>query len=217
LGSGKKRNFITSVREITELLPLVGYKGLRLDDETTSAELQKEGQAVDLGGIAKGYAADEVKRILMENGITSAMINLGGNIAALGCRPDGKPWRIGIQNPLSPTGEFLAVIPVEDGAVVTSGSNERFFIEDGVRYHHIIDPRTGRPARSGLLSVTVVCGNSADADALTTALFVLDREGGMKLLEITGTDAVFVSESLEITAIGGLAGKIEIQKGSCVE
>lgn len=212
-GVGKKKSFVPSGREIGDLLPLVGYRGIKLDKKTLTAFLPKEGQAVDLGGIAKGYAADEARRILLENGVESALINLGGNIVTVGCRPSGELWKIGIQNPLSVTGEYLAVIPAGDCAVVTSGSNERFFLRDGIRYHHILDPRTGWPAQSGLLSVTAVCGSSADADALTTALFVLGREQGMELIEGFGAEAVFLSENLELTATDGLARSIEMKRG----
>lgn len=208
-GIGKKGDYVPTVREITELLPFIGYNGLEIDAEESTAALAIKEMAVDLGGIAKGFAADEAKRILAECGVVSALVNLGGNIATLGCRPDGHPWRIGIQNPLAATGEFLGVLSVSDKTVVTSGCNERFFIRDGVRYHHILDPRTGRPAQSGLLSVTAVCGSSTDADALTTALFVLGRERGTALLQKTGAEAVFISDDLAITATDGLAGTFE--------
>jgi len=208
-GIGIKKNYIPSVQEITEKMALVCYKDIVFDDGAMSAELTEKGQAIDLGGIAKGYAADEVKRVLAGCGIESALINLGGNIVALGGRPDGQPWRIGIQNPLVAAGEYLAVVSVVDKAVVTSGSYERYFIEEGVRYHHILDPRAGRPAQSGLLSVTVVCGNSTDADALATALFVLGCDNGMELLKNFGGKAVFIDEELQITASEGMTNNFE--------
>lgn len=202
-GIGKKACFVPSEEEIGEAMKLVGWRSLRLGENNT-AWLERPGQAVDLGGIAKGYAADEVKRILLENGVSSAMINLGGNISVLGSRPDGCPWRIGIQNPLAVRGQYLGTIELRDRTVVTSGVYERCFWRDGVRYHHILDPRTGKPVRNGLMSVTAVCGSSADADALTTALFVLGPEDGVKLLQSTGADAVFIYEDLTYAATGGL-------------
>jgi len=156
-GIGKKKDFIPSAEEISQALKLVSCRDLLLDDKNCTAFLRKPGMAIDLGGIAKGYAADEVRRILLEHGIGSAMVNLGGNIVTVGLREDGLPWQVGIQNPLSPRGGYMGTIETEDKAVVTSGSNERFFVKDGVRYHHILDPRTGYPAESGLLSVTAVC------------------------------------------------------------
>jgi Membrane-associated lipoprotein involved in thiamine biosynthesis len=203
-GIGKKGTFIPSPEEIRQALRMVNYKDIELDEEICGAALKHAGQSVDLGSIAKGYAADEVKRILLKNGIQSAMVNLGGNVMAVGSRPDGQPWKIGIQNPLAPTGEYLGVLSVTDKTVVTSGSNERFFIKDGVRYHHILDPRTGAPAQGSLLSVTAVCGHSAQADALTTALFLRGPEKSALLLRETKTEAIFIDSDLSVTATCGL-------------
>jgi thiamine biosynthesis lipoprotein len=163
-------------------------------ETNSSAALRNKGQKLDLGGIAKGFAADEAKRILIENGVKSALINLGGNILTLGNKEDGSPFRIGIQNPLRQTGQFIGVLSASDRTIVTSGTNERFFVKDGIRYHHIINPHTGYPAQTGLLSVTVVCENSMYADALTTSLFVLGVEKGLKLLEQTGDEAIFITD-----------------------
>lgn len=203
-GIGKKGDFVPSPTEISELMKLVNYKDLLLDKKSFSAFLQNFGQAVDLGGIAKGYAADEAKRILAENGAENALINFGGNIVTLGAHPDGRPWEIGIQNPLAPTGVYLGSLSVVNQTVVTSGCNERFFIKDGIRYHHIIDPRTGSPAQSGLLSVTAVCSGSVDADALTTALFVLGAKEGLKLLKLLNAEAIFITDDLKIFVTEGL-------------
>ena len=147
-GIGKKQNFIPTRREIKKVLKLVNYRNIVTDKKNSVAYIKKLGQAIDLGGIAKGYAADEVKRILIESGITSAVINLGGNVSTIGMRPELKPWIIGIQNPLANTGEYLGILSVTEKTIVTSGSNERFFIKDGVRYHHILDPRTGQPLKA---------------------------------------------------------------------
>lgn len=202
-GIGKKACFVPSEEEIAAAMSLVNWRSLQLKSGCR-AYLEKPGQAVDLGGIAKGYAADEVRRILLENGVASAMINLGGNISAVGSRPDGSPWRIGVQNPFAPRGEFLGTLEVRDRTVVTSGVYERYFYRDGVRYHHILDPRTGKPVRNGLMSVTAVCGSSADADALTTALFVLGPQAGAPLLRQSGADAIFVFEDYSFAATSGL-------------
>lgn len=209
-GINKKGNFIPSDNQIKAALNFVNYRDIRFDDEHTAITLERPGQSLDLGGIAKGYAADEVKRILQENGVKSALVNLGGNVTALGARPDGSPWRIGIQNPLAPTGEYIGVLSVQDRAVVTSGTNERFFIRDGVRYHHILNPETGKPAQSPFLSATVVCSSSADADALTTALFVLGPERGTALLEKFHAQAIFVAEDLSVTITRGLFADFEL-------
>ncbi|HEX3027684.1 MAG TPA: FAD:protein FMN transferase [Clostridia bacterium] len=207
-GIGKKRGFIPTAGEISWAKALTG--GLCLEDKTKSASFRKQGQAVDLGGIAKGYAADETVRVLKTGGIENAVVNFGGNVIVLGTRPDGKPWRVGIQNPLAPTGRFLGALTMKDETVVTSGSNEKFFMKDGIRYHHILDPRTGTPAQSGVLSVSAVCRRSVDADALTTALFILGPEKGAGLIRKYGADVIFVMENLRVIATVGLKDRFRI-------
>ena len=207
-GIGKKGNFIPEITQIRSLLQLVDYNDILLDETHCSAALARPGQAIDLGGIAKGYAADEVLRILLSGGVHSALVNLGGNIVVIGTRPDGQPWQIGVQNPLAPRGEFFAKLAVKDKTVVTSACNERFFVKDGILYHHILDPKTGMPAKNGLLSVTAVCDRSIDADALTTAVFVLGPDKGTELLRDFGAQAVFVTDKNQIFATDGLAGAL---------
>lgn len=213
-GISKKGDFIPSEEEIQKALARVDYRSVQMVDGMQSCRLEKKGQSIDLGGIAKGYAADEVRRILTENGVKNALINLGGNVTAVGSRPDKTPWRVGIQNPLAPRGEFAARLYVADRTVVTSGCNERFFIKDGIRYHHILDPRTGRPARSSVLSVTVVCGCSADADALTTAFFILGPVKSLPLIRKFRAEAVFIMEDLSVAFTRGLKENITFQKGA---
>lgn len=213
-GIGKKQNYIPSDKEIHSILKLVNYKDLILDEKNNLAMMKHPGQSVDLGGIAKGYAADEVKRILKENHVTSAIINLGGNVITIGNRPDGELWKIGIQNPMAKTGVFLGKLSVSEKTIVTSGSNERFFIKDGVRYHHILDAKTGFPANSSLLSVTVVSDCSMDADALTTALFVLGLKDGIQLLKKYHAEAIFVAENLGLYLTEGLINNFTINKSA---
>ncbi len=214
---GKKGNYLPSAQEINKALGYTGYEGLLVYPEQSAAELKKPGMAVDLGGIAKGYAGDEVRRILAKNGVQSALANLGGNIVAVGLKPDGSPWRVGVQNPLRPRGESLFTLQCSDCSVVTSGVNERFFIREGRRWHHIIDPRTGAPAQSGLLSVTVVCPSGTHADALSTALFVLGlkkhSDFGSLLLANAGAEAAYVTEKLEVLLTPGLSGQISMKGG----
>ena len=211
-GINKKGDFVPSETEIRKALELVDYKSVRLDQGSQSCRLAKEGQSIDLGGIAKGFAADEVKRILAENNVGSALVNLGGNVVAVGSRPDGRPWTVGIQNPLAPRGESIGCLSVRDKTVVTSGCNERFFVRHGVRYHHILDPRTGKPAQDSILSVTAVCDCSADADALTTALFILGPEKSFPLIEKFGAEAVFLFGDLSAAVTPGLMGNIKFKK-----
>lgn len=208
-GIGKKQDYIPSKEEIEQVLPLVNYQDLLLDDKSCTAYLKKEGQAIDLGGIAKGYAADEVKQILLQYKIKSALINLGGNIVTLGHNPDGEPWRIGIQNPLAARGQYIGTLTATNQTIVTSGSNEQFFIKDGVRYHHIIDPRTGYPVNNDLLSVTAICECSTDADALTTAVFVSDIENTNSLLRSVNAQAIFVMQNSDVFVSEGLKNTFE--------
>lgn len=218
-GIGKKLNYIPGEEEVKKTLKLVSYKDLLLDRRKFRAKLKIPGQAIDLGGIAKGYAADEAKRILKENNIKNALINLGGNVLTMGQRPDCEPWQIGIQNPIAPTGNSLGRLTITDKTIVTSGSNERFFIKDGIRYHHLLDPRTGKPVQSSLLSVTVVTDCSTDADALTTALFVLGMEAGIPLLNKYRAEAIFITDQLGIYLTEGLKDIFTVnttkRKSSC--
>jgi thiamine biosynthesis lipoprotein len=210
-GISKKLNFIPTQGEIDEAKKLVDYRDIELDKSAGTAFLKKKGQAIDLGGIAKGYAAEEVKRILIEGGVTGSLINLGGNIITIGSQPDDQPWIVGIQNPSADTGEYFGVISTLDETIVTSGSNERFFIKDGVRYHHIIDPGTGKPAQSGLLSVTLVCDNSVDADALSTVVFVLGIKKSIGLLKKYEADAIFATEDCNVFVTEGIKDRFKMK------
>lgn len=155
----------------------------------SDAELQAamEGMELTFGAVAKGYAAYAASGKMRELGIESAVLNLGGDIQAIGQKPDGSKWAVGVQDPNQPTGVSLGVLRLADTAVVTSGDYERYFEEDGVRYHHIIDPHTGYPANNGLRSVTVVTARGDVADALSTALFVLGEEGALEYLKEYGS------------------------------
>ena len=166
--------------ELDALLPLVNYENLMVDTGAGTAQLTEPGMAADLGGVAKGYAAARASQVLTEAGVTSALLDLGANITAVGNKPDGDPWRVAVKNPQD-TQDYLCVLSLTDQTASTSGGYERYFEEDGVVYHHIIDPATGWPADSGLLSVTVVSANAAQADALSTACFVLGPEGALDL------------------------------------
>lgn len=160
--------------------------------------------AVDLGGIAKGYIADRVCELLKEHGVTSALIDLGGNIVACGSN-GAADWRIGIKNPAQ-TDTLCAVVTGREFSVVTSGVYERGFTRDGVRYHHLLSPETGMPVQNGLASVTVVCADSVRADALSTACFVMGEEAALPLLDsLDGTEALFVRQDGTPRATEGLS------------
>jgi len=198
---------VPSEDEIRNLLNLVGYSDLIIDKDNGTAMLRKEGQIVDLGGIAKGYAGDEAVRILKEHGIKSACVDIGGNVVLLGKKPDGSNWLVGVQNPRGVSGSHICILELSDKTIVTSGDYERYFVKDNIKYHHIIDPRTGYPAKSGLLSATIVTEKSIDADALSTAVFVLGLDEGMKLVNsLDGVDAVLITEDKKVYVTDGLKG-----------
>lgn len=185
--------------EIEEKLKLVNYKDIILDKSRSTVKLKYKERCIDLGAIAKGYAADEVKRIFQNHSIKSAIIDLGGNIYALGNKLDGSFWNIGVQDPLSFEGESIGIISVKDKSIVTSGNYERYFIKDGKRYHHIIDPRTGYPNDNEIISVTIISDCSIDGDGLTTCGYIMGLQQGLKLIEDQeGADAIFITEDKKV-------------------
>jgi len=195
--------------EIAEILPHVDYRRIGLNGD--SVEIP-EGFALDLGGAAKGYAVDRALDAMKAAGAEAGLVNIGGDISAFGERAGGGPWTIGVQHPRAP-GELFAVLELQDGAVATSGDYERYFVVDGVRYHHILDPKTGRPAR-GLVSVTVTAPSCVLADAYATAVFVLGPERGMALLEaddeLEGFLIYETEGGLEYLATRKLAQKVQL-------
>lgn len=210
-GIGTDKERLPSKTEIHDKLKLVNYKDIVLDKKNSTVKLKRTNQAIDLGAIAKGYTADEVKKVLLNNKISSAIINLGGNVYAIGKNPNGKDWNVGIQNPLSTRGEYLGTISVADKSIVTSGNYERFFIKDGVRYHHIFDPKTGYPAEQGLISTTIVSDKSIDGDALSTSTYIMGLDKGLKLVEsIKGVEAIFVTKDKKVYITPGLKDNFKL-------
>ncbi len=169
------------------------------------------GQTIDLGAIAKGYIADRISDLLKEQGIESGILNFGGNVQTIGDKPDGSQWNVGVQDPKGIRQTSLAVVGVTDGAVVTSGIYERGFDLDGVRYHHLLDPATGMPIQNDLAGVTIFVDDSFDGDALSTTLFALGREDGLRMAEeLDGVEAVFINRDDEIFYTSGLEGRITL-------
>lgn len=161
--------------ELAELAEKIDYTRLEVDKSACAVRLP-QGMELDLGAVAKGWAGEQLATQLKAQGIQSATLSLGGNVQTVGCKPDGSPWRVGIQDPHSEHGAYLASVSVEDMAVVTSGGYERYFEQDGVHYCHIIDPETAIPAQSGLASVTIVGKSGTLCDAYSTALFLMGPE-----------------------------------------
>ncbi len=165
----------------------------------TSVRLTDPEAQIDLGGIAKGYIADQLKQYLKSEGIEHALIDLGGNILTVGGRYDGTPFRIGLQKPFADNGTAIATLELTDQSAVSSGNSERYFEKDGIIYHHILDPDTGMPVQNNLFQVTIISDSSADGDALSTSCYALGLEKGMELIKsIEGTEAIFITDDYEI-------------------
>ena len=165
-------NRIPTEIELAGLLDKVGYEKVKLNENQIQTE---PGSMIDMGAVGKGYAGDEAAQVLRERGITAALLDIGGNIQAIGTKPDGSDWRVGLKDPFS--GNVLGIFQISDMAVVTSGNYERFFVgDDGKTYGHIVDPATGRPVENGIASVSVIASEGKLCDALSTALFVMGLE-----------------------------------------
>ncbi len=183
--------------EIAGVRKSVGYHKVVIDKKASTLFLRQQGMIMDFGGIAKGYAADRAAAVLRQAGIRNALVAIAGDIRAMGRRADDTPWRIGVQHPREPD-QTLTVLELSDQSISTSGDYERFTILRKKRYHHIIDPRTGRPS-SGMESVTIVGDLGAVIDPLTTALFILGAERGARLAEELGYEAIFVDDQGTVT------------------
>jgi thiamine biosynthesis lipoprotein len=210
-GIGTDTQRIPHEDEIAATLELVDWRELVINREAGTVFLQREGMALDLGAIAKGYAGDEAVRIASEAKVQRAIVDLGGNIVVLGWRGKQKkellPWRIGIQNPLKERGAYIGILSVHDTSIVTSGIYERFFESGGKYYHHLFSTATGYPVENGLLSVTIVTDSSTAADALSTVVFALGFERGKALIDsIPDAEAIFVFDDRSISITSGLAG-----------
>ncbi len=203
-GIGTEDARVPAQDEIDSAQALVDYELVELRPDS-SIYLPVRGMGVDVGAIAKGYAADEASRILIDRGVEHALLDFGGNILLIGDKPDGTLWRIGVQRPDGERNRFVGVLSLRDTSVVTSGPYERFFEENGVRFHHILDAATGYPADNGLSQVTIVADRSIAADALSTASFVLGLDRALELIESQdGAEAVFVTENNEIVLSSGI-------------
>ena len=197
--------------DVRNALKFVGFQGIHLDKSTVSIKLERKGMGLDLGGGAKGYAVDEAVNKLKELGIKAGIVNAGGDLKVFGIKPGGMPWNVGIQDPQH-SDRIMGSIMLTDTALVTSGDYERFIIYEGIKYHHIIDPTTGWPAR-GCKSVSIEYHRAFDADILSTAIFVLGPEKGMAMLEsLPGVEGMIMDASGGIYVSSGWRDKIKLQK-----
>jgi FAD:protein FMN transferase len=196
--------------DVQARLPLIDYRQLVVDETKGTAFLKRKGMRVHLGGIGKGYAVDRAAAILRGRGFNDFMIQSGGDLYVAGQRGD-RSWRAGIQDPRGPKGSSFAAMDLSDAAFTTSGDYERFFMKDGHRYHHIIDPDTGEPSR-GVRSVTIVAKTASLADALDTGIFILGPEKGMALIErLNGVEGVIVTSSNNVLVSSGLARRLVVR------
>ncbi len=183
--------------EISKALSHVNYKNIIIAGNTVT--LTDPNMALDLGAIAKGYMADILKDYLISEGVESALINLGGNMLAIGTKPDGSDFNIGIQKPFDKQGAAITAVQTNDSSVVSSGIYERYFELNDRIYHHLLDTETGYPYDNGLLSVTILSSKSVDGDALSTSCFALGLDEGIKLIDsLDGIEAIFITDDFEI-------------------
>jgi len=210
-GFPSKAYHVPTPEELEEILPLVDASKVSIEGNEICLG---EGQQVDFGGIAKGYASGRVMEIFEEYGVASGMASLGGNVQVYHKKPDGSLWRVGIRDPAGEQGDMAAVLEVENCAVVTSGGYERYFEEDGNTYIHILDPRTGCPSESDLASVTVISGDGALADALSTSLYIMGTEDAVSYWKTCGDafDMVLITTEGEIYATEKISGQMESKK-----
>jgi thiamine biosynthesis lipoprotein len=205
-----KEGKIPSDREIEQVRPLVNYRNIIVDRKASTIFLKRPRMIMDLGGM-KGYIADRVKELLLKRGVDNAVIALAGDIWVLGRREDGKPWRIGVQHPREPK-QTIAVLDLSDKYISTSGDYERYTIVEKKRYHHIIDPRTGKPS-TGVISATLIGDPGALIDPLSKAPFILGPEEGLRILKKAGAEAIIVDEQGKIYMTDGIKNFIERPQG----
>ena len=204
---------IPAPSELQALLEHVDYKEISYSPADQTVSLP-QGMEIDLGSVAKGYTGDQLVQLFRENGVTSALLNLGGNVQALGSKPDGSLWRIGVQDPMGDS--YLGVLSIADQAVITSGGYERFFEgEDGTVYWHIIDPATGYPAKNGLISATAIGAEGVYCDALSTALFIMGPDKAADFWRAhRDFETILVTDQNEVLITPGLADSFRLMDDS---
>lgn len=190
---------VPTLDEIKGALKYINYKDVEVNDSEKTVFLKNPGMIIDLGGIAKGYTADVIAQTLKDEGVKKAIIDLGGNIYALGEKAENTLWRIGIQNPDQTRGEIVGSINVKDKSIVTSGIYERFIEQDGVKYHHILSPESGYPYDNEIAGVTIISDKSIDGDALSTSVFSMGITKGLEFINSQpDTEAIFITKDHKI-------------------
>lgn len=214
-GIGTDEAHVPTEDQIESVRALMDYRAIELDEQNQTVYLPTAGMSIDLGGIAKGYIADRVKETILELGYESALINLGGNVLTVGSKTDGSSWKIGIRNPQAEDGSELGYVEVNNQSVVSSGTYERFFTENGQVYHHILNPFSGYPEDNSLEAVVIVSDQSVDGDALSTTVFLLGLEKGETFIDsLDGVEAIFITSDQTITVTGGLKNQFKLTEES---
>lgn len=204
-GIGTESEKIPSQEEIDEAIELIDYTKIKINKDENTVFLEDKGMIANLGAIAKGYIADRVEEKLYDLGVDSAIINLGGNVQLIGDKPDGSLFRIGIQDPDETRGGNIGVYTGKDVTIVSSGDYERFFIKDGVKYHHILNPKTGYPVDTEIKSVSIITEESFEADALSTSILLSGWDRGIEMVEnIEDVEAIFINKDHQVYITNGL-------------
>lgn len=214
-GIGTKNSKVPSIKEIQSVLNLVDYKNIILDESNKSIKLKKSNMKIDLGAIAKGYAADIIVDYLKSNNVKSAIVNLGGNIYTLGSKNNKEPFTVGIQDPTLPRGNSIGNIKTTNKSVVTSGIYERYIQKENKIYHHILNPSSGYPFENELSSVTIISNKSIICDALSTSVFGLGLDKGLDLIEsLDNTDAILITKNKEIYLTSNIENQFNLTDNS---
>lgn len=197
---------VPSEETLKSLLELADSSQITLDEDSSTVTFGKEGMEIDLGGIAKGYTSSRIMEIFQENQVDCGLVSLGGNVQLYGAKPDGSNWRVAIQSP-DDEQDYMGILEAKDCAVITSGGYERYFEQDGVTYHHIIDPDTGYPADSGLKSVSIISTDGTLADALSTSLFIMGKDKAQEFWQKHSDefDVILLDEEGNIYVSDGIA------------
>lgn len=199
----KQEHPLPSQEQISEWKQKVGFRNIVMDETYKTVFLPEKGMKIGFGGIGQGYAANRAKEVMLKTGIENGVVNASGDILAWGKRDDGKDWEVGIGNPKNPK-EHIAWLKAADIAVTTSGNYEKYFLSNGIRHGHVIDPRTGYPS-TGLKSVTIICPDAELADALDTAVFVLGEKDGLKLAEqLKDVECIIINDRDEVATTSGI-------------
>ncbi|MGM0380219.1 MAG: FAD:protein FMN transferase [Bacillota bacterium] len=213
IGSGNKN--IPTKEKIEKKVSLINYKNIDIDENSQTVYLKNKNMKIDLGSIAKGYVADRVKEILEKNNVKDAIINLGGNIYAMGKKQDDKKFKIGIQDPKDDKNKPLGYVKVSNKSVVTSGIYERYFEKDNKRYHHILDVKTGYPVRNDLAGISIISDESIDGDGLSTSIFTLGlKEGIEKINQLKNVEAIFITKDNKIYFSDNIKKKFNLMKSN---